>query len=187
VGTDDLRQAFTITRGVLAGVAPDQLDAPTPCASWDVRALINHIVGASHWFAATMQAGAAAEIPVSDYTSGDVLAAYADGERATCAAFAEPGALERTITLPFGAFPGAMYLGLATSDTFVHGWDLAKSTGQRSDLDDGLAGRLLLLAEQQIPASFRGPDGQAPFGPPVDVAASAPTADRLAAFLGRTP
>ena len=185
--TDDLRQAFTITRGVLARVAPDQLDDPTPCASWDVRALMNHIVGASHWFAETMNTGVAAEIPVTDYTTGDVLAAYADGERATRAAFDAPGALEKTITLPFGPFPGAMYLGLATSDTFVHGWDLAKATGQRTDLDDGIAGRLLALAEQVIPESFRGPDGQAPFGPPVAAAASAPSADRLAAFLGRTP
>ena len=37
-----LRSAFASTRAVLAVVEPDQLDAPTPRASWDVRALIDH-------------------------------------------------------------------------------------------------------------------------------------------------
>ena len=185
--TDDLARAFTITRGILRAVTPEQLDAPTPCASWEVRALVNHIIRASHWFPVTVISGVAAEIPDTDYMAGDVVASYDEGIRASLDAFDAPGALEQPITLPFGEFPGTMYLGLATSDTFVHGWDLAKATGQRTDLDAALATRLLEQARQVIPDQFRGPDGQAPFGPVVDVASSAPAADRLAAFLGRTP
>ena len=75
-------------------------------------------------------------------------------------------------------------MGLATTDTFQHGWDLAKATGQDANLDPELAAQLLESAG--IPDAFRGPDGQAPFGPQVDVDDSSPPADQLAAYLGRS-
>lgn len=33
------------TARVVDGVRADQLEKPTPCTEWDVRALINHMVG----------------------------------------------------------------------------------------------------------------------------------------------
>jgi uncharacterized protein (TIGR03083 family) len=50
--TDVLGRAFASTRAVLAEVQAGQLAAPTPCAAWDVRALINHFVGTARWAAA---------------------------------------------------------------------------------------------------------------------------------------
>jgi uncharacterized protein (TIGR03086 family) len=47
-----LDQALRSTLAILAKVGPDDLDAPTPCASWDVRALVNHFVGTARWWAA---------------------------------------------------------------------------------------------------------------------------------------
>jgi hypothetical protein len=40
-----LNEAMQSTLAVLTKVRPEDLDAPTPCASWDVRALVNHFVG----------------------------------------------------------------------------------------------------------------------------------------------
>ncbi|HEX3515990.1 MAG TPA: maleylpyruvate isomerase N-terminal domain-containing protein [Trebonia sp.] len=40
-----LNQALQSTLAILTKVGPGDLDAPTPCASWDVRALVNHFVG----------------------------------------------------------------------------------------------------------------------------------------------
>ena len=45
MSTQPLEQAIAATRQVLAEVTADQLDDPTPCSSWSVRELINHIVG----------------------------------------------------------------------------------------------------------------------------------------------
>jgi hypothetical protein len=46
IGVEQLRQALASTRTVLAEVERDQLSSPTPCASWNVAALINgHRVG----------------------------------------------------------------------------------------------------------------------------------------------
>ena len=94
--------------------------------------------------------------------------------------------MEKTIKLPFGEFPGAAFCALATTDTFTHGWDLAKATGQSTDLAPALAAELLVGARASIPDQFRGPDGVAPFGAQVEPPASATEADKLAAFLGRS-
>jgi hypothetical protein len=39
-----LNQAMQGTLAVLTAVPPGDLGAPTPCASWDVRALVNHLL-----------------------------------------------------------------------------------------------------------------------------------------------
>jgi uncharacterized protein (TIGR03086 family) len=186
---DALTAAFASTRAVLANVTPDQYNEKTPCASWDVRALINHIVGGSHWFAATARAGTpppgGTEAP--DFTVGNPLAAFDDGVAASVAAFADPEVVAKTVKLPFGEMPGSAFMDIATTDTFTHGWDLARATGQDSDLNPELAVRLLTSARQMINDSFRGPDPTSPFGHAVEVPDSAPAADRLAGFLGRQP
>jgi uncharacterized protein (TIGR03086 family) len=187
MATDRLELAFTLTRGILTGVTRDQLDGPTPCASWDVRNLVSHIIGGSYWFADTIATGVADPFPTRDYTAGDLVASYDEGIRASLAGFGAPGALEAIIRLPFGEFPCARYMTLATTDTFVHGWDLARATGQPSDLDSSLALELLDISRQSMNDAFRGPDGQAAFGPLVEIPDTAPAADRLAAFLGRHP
>jgi uncharacterized protein (TIGR03086 family) len=183
--TGRLARACASTRAVLTRVRPGQLSAATPCASWDVRALINHFVGTPGWAAAAVRTGDGTPAPDRDYAAGDYLASYDAAVRAALDAFAAPGALERLITLPFGEFPGAVLLGILAQDQFVHGWDLARATGQPADLDPGLAAELLASARTVITDAFRGPDGAALFGPARPPAPAAGAADRLAAFLGR--
>ncbi len=179
-----LSRSLVSTRAVLASVRPDQLDARTPCASWDVRALINHFIGSARWAAATI--GASVEITDTDYAAGDFLASYDDGINVALAAFEPDGALEKTVRLAFGEFSGVALMGMAATDQFVHGWDLARAIGHHSDLDPDLADELLSQARMAIPDAYRGADGVALFGPIIEAPAGARPADRLAAFLGRT-
>jgi uncharacterized protein (TIGR03086 family) len=185
--TENLERAFASTRQVLAGVRPEHLDGSTPCASWDVRKLIGHIVGGAHWFAASTEAGASPDTDAAgeDIAGGDFLASFDQGSKNAVAAFGAPGAQEKIVKLPFGDLPGAVFMGLATTDTFTHGWDLARATGQSTDLDPELATALLAQARQMVPDQFRGDDGVAPFGPAQEAPAGATAADQLAAFLGR--
>lgn len=182
--TENLSRAFASTRNVLSNVKADQLDDPTPCKSWKVHDLINHIVGGAHWFGATTEAGESATPSERDWTEGDMVASFDQGVARAVAAFGAPGAQEKIVKLPFGEFPGSVYMALATTDTFTHGWDLAKATGQSTDLDAELAGQLLQAAAQLVPDQFRG-DEPMPFGPKVEPPAGAAAADRLAAFMGR--
>jgi uncharacterized protein (TIGR03086 family) len=184
-----LAKAFGLTRGILVNVSAADYERPTPCASWDVRSLVNHITEGANWFALCVNAGAAPDPDPThgvDYAGGDLLASYDQGVVASLAAFGAPGAQERLVKLPFGELPGAAFMGIATNDVFAHGWDLAMATDQPADLDPEMATQLLAVAQGFIPDEFRGPDGSgAPFGPAIAAPASATPADKLAAFLGR--
>jgi uncharacterized protein (TIGR03086 family) len=184
--TETLERAFGVAKGVLAGVKADQLGDPTPCASWDVRALMNHLVGGTFFFAAATNTGEAPSGGAdTDFAGGDFRAAYDDGTAQAVAAFGAPGAQEKILKLPFGEFPGAAFMGIATLDTFTHAWDLAKATGQSTDLDPELAAQLLDAAKGTIADGFRG-DEPMPFGAARSAPSGASAADELAAFLGRT-
>lgn len=181
--TPMLDQAIATTRTVLAGVKADQLDDPTPCASWKVRDLINHIVGGQEFFRLHASGGEASGEEV-DYASGDFVSAFDANADKTVAAFGEEGVLQKTLTLPFGQMPGFAFAALAATDTFQHGWDLAKATGQDTNLDPELAAQLLAGAKMSISDAFRG-DEPMPFSAEKQAPEGASAADQLAAFLGR--
>ncbi|SEG48745.1 TIGR03086 family protein [Actinacidiphila yanglinensis] len=180
-----LSRAFASTRAVLARVGPDGLDAGTPCRSWDVRALINHLVDSARW-GASATLGTGGEHTDEDFAAGDFLAVYDDGIKVALAAFGSAGVLEGTFELGFGTLSGAGLMGLLARDQFTHGWDLARALGHDTDLDPGLADELLAQARVEIPDAYRGGEGEAPFGPVVEAPTGAYPADRLAAFLGRS-
>jgi uncharacterized protein (TIGR03086 family) len=182
-GAEQLGQALASTRAILARVQRDQLNLATPCASWDVRSLINHFVGTARWAAAAV--GGAEEETGLDYAAADYLASYDEHIKIALAAFEADGVLDRPVQLAFGEFPGAYVLGIATTDQFVHGWDLARAIGDDTGLDPELASELLLRAGREVTDGLRGPDGTAPFGAVTKAPAGAQPADQLAAFLGR--
>jgi uncharacterized protein (TIGR03086 family) len=189
MGAELLSQAFMSTSGVLAGVSVADFDRPTPCTSWRVRDLINHLVGGPRWYASFAMTGGppsdGSPEDASDFSAGDFRAVFAADSAHCVAAYSADGVMERTMKLPFGDLPGSVYVNVATVDTFAHGWDLAKATGQSTDLDPELAAQLLAFCHAALPDAFRGPDGQAPFGRQVSVSGGASMADQLAAFLGR--
>jgi uncharacterized protein (TIGR03086 family) len=187
---DNFARAVRSSRPVLVAVRPEQLDDSTPCASWKVRDLINHMVQAPD-FAATVASThdfSNHRGDDADHASGDYLAAYDAATDRALDAFRGEGALEGSVRMPFGELPAAAFATIATGDAFVHGWDLAKATGQAAGtLDPALAEELLVEVAPLLPDDFRGPDGAAPFGPRVEVAEDAPAANKLAGFLGRQP
>jgi uncharacterized protein (TIGR03086 family) len=122
-------------------VRPDQWDAATPCTDWDVRALVNHVVGEDLWTAPLMAGATIAE--VGDKFDGDVVgadpaAAYADAAEAAVAAVSADGALDRTVHLSFGDVPGEEYAWQLFADHLIHGWDLARAIGADDRLDPDL-------------------------------------------------
>jgi uncharacterized protein (TIGR03086 family) len=194
--TEPDAQALVALRGALdgmgqlvQGVRPDQWSGPSTCAEWDVRALDNHVVFGNRSFTGilTGQAGPPQEqirtMRDQDQLGDDPVAAWRDSAAALLAAFAAPGVLDRTFRSPFGAMPGAGLAGLRLTETLVHGWDLARSTGQSPPFDDAVARAALDFTLRQLPP---GADRSSfPFDPAQPVPADAPAIDRLAAHLGR--
>jgi len=165
-------------------VGGEQWQQPTPCTAWDVQTLVNHVVGEQLWVPPLFAGQTIAD--VGDQFSGDVLAPdpVASADRAGAAAnaaVAGDGALERTVHLSFGDFPGAEYAWQLLADHLIHGWDLAVATGLEPTLDpdavDAVAGWFVEREEQYRQGGF--------IGPRLAVPADADPATRLLAGYGR--
>ena len=187
--TTTLEAAAARTSELMANVTSDEYGLATPCQSWDVRALLNHVVAAANWVAHLVESGEAPEddpYEHVDYVAAGIVGAHDAAVSAALDVLRRPGALERRVTTPYGEWTGSFLLELLIQDEVVHGWDLAKATGQAlSETDEQLASEL--LAARHALDAFRGPDGKAPYGAEVVVPESAPASDRLAGFFGRTP
>lgn len=169
---------------LLQGVGPGDWDRATPCEGWTVRDLANHVIGENRWLPPLM--GGATVADVGDALDGDLLgedasAAWDEAAAAAVAAAQEPGALERTVHLSFGDFPGRFYLGQVLSDHVIHAWDLARATGADESLDDEL---VRFTYDEMVPQFEQWRQAGA-FGPKVDVPEDADLQTKLLAEAGR--
>ena len=187
MGAEILERANASTERILANVTSDQLAQGTPCASWQVRDVVNHLVGNNFWFEAIARDGVGPDRPDNaspDETGGAFAARFREGSTKAVAAFA--AAMDNTLNLPWGPMPASVFIVMASADQFVHGWDVARATGQSTDLDPELAAQFLDFYQQAIADEFRGPDPAAPFGAAVPTTSGDPLA-QLIAISGRTP
>jgi uncharacterized protein (TIGR03086 family) len=176
-----LERAARQTGRLVDAVRPDQAHLPTPCTDWDVRALVNHIVFDVRRFAAMLD-GADAGPPDTDLIGDDWSAAYRAAADALLATWHAQD-LGRVMKTRVGEFPVGWAIGQHVADLAVHGWDVARATGQSTELDAKVGQAALDWGRENLKPQYR---GQA-FGPEVAVAADAPLYDRLAAFFGRAP
>ncbi len=169
--------------GLVAAVRPDQLGDPTPCADFDVAALLRHLLGVAERLVAMGHGRPAASVPDSVAAlPTDVLATYRDRMEQGRLAWADPAAPGRLVEAPFGRVPGAVVLGVYLSENLTHGWDLATATGQDPEADPALVGPAYATMQRALPPTGR--EGF-PFGAPVEPAADAGPTERLANWLGR--
>jgi uncharacterized protein (TIGR03086 family) len=180
--THQLSIALDATEQLIAAIADDQWTAPTPCAEWQVRDLVDHVVIGNQMFASILRGQPPAPrrpVPLPD---ADQLTAYRASATAVLEAFRQPGVLEQIFTVPMGTVPGMVALHLRITELLVHGWDLARATGQPTNFSPELAEQELAFTQATLPQV---PAARSPFAPPQPVADSAPAIDRLAALLGR--
>jgi uncharacterized protein (TIGR03086 family) len=171
-----LDQLGPILATVVGGIAPAQLDDPTPCASFTVRGVLDHMVGGATAFAAAFRGADPAEPP-----AGDVLDAFLPALTDLAAAMHEPGALDRTVAAPFGDVPGDTFARFAVLDGLVHGWDLATATGQAYDPPRALVDAVTSFATGALDPLRDGETFAAATEPPAD----ATPMERLVACTGR--
>jgi uncharacterized protein (TIGR03086 family) len=186
---ETLHQAIAQAERIADRIGDDDLARPTPCADFDVRALLNHLVASTEGLA---DAASGEQWDTSTYgqdlVGDDPKGAFRRATTKLRDATADPSALERTWAMPFGPSPGAQGAGIGIMELAQHAWDLAKATGQADDpgaFDDDVSRMALDLGRKFMP-----PDDQRPaeaFGPTVDVPDDAPLHDQLAGFLGRQP
>jgi len=125
--------AWLVTR-----VGADQWSAPTPCPDWDVRELVNHVIGEERWTVPLMSGRTIADVGHSldgDLLGDDPLRAVTEAARAAQVA----GELRPNVVhLSYGDENPAEYLRQLSADHLIHAWDLAVAIGADAPMDADL-------------------------------------------------
>ncbi|MGW0559205.1 TIGR03086 family metal-binding protein [Streptomyces sp. NPDC003016] len=184
----DFEPAVRQVARLLDGITDEQLSAPTPCEKYAVHHLLAHLVGLTAAFrdAAKKELG-----PSTDTDPGAALPVLDDDWRTRlprqldelAAAWRSPGAWQDTTRAGGVTLPGGIAGKVALNEVVVHGWDLARATGQAYAPDAAALRSSYELLEPT--GDTPGDDGI--FGTPVEVPGDAPLLDRVVARAGRSP
>ncbi|MEU8384395.1 TIGR03086 family metal-binding protein [Streptosporangium sp. NPDC048865] len=169
-----LSRAVAGTAAVARGVRDDQLGLPTPCDGFDVRGLLDHLA----WTAAMFEALARREQPPPQDAGH---APFADRAGAVLAAWSAPGVTEGTS--PALGMSMALVLQLVLGDMVIHGWDLARATGQDYAVDDATGEAVAAFVAGMAPQGRQ----MGVFGEEVPVAGDASPFERALGLSGRDP
>jgi uncharacterized protein (TIGR03086 family) len=184
------RHADAFERKVVA-VRPEQWANQSPCEAWDARGVVGHIVVMHGVMLRPLDRELSPAPSVADDPVGAFRAARADIE----AVLDDPALADRECDTPNGRMTVEQQIGDVVSDDLVlHGWDLARATGQDDTMDPDDVERLWaittaippeLMEKYRTPGAF-GP-GVEVFGPEVKVSEDATLQDRLLGLIGRDP
>jgi uncharacterized protein (TIGR03086 family) len=187
----DLDPAARKVVRLLDGVPDGGLDGPTPCTGTPVAQLLDHLTGLSVAFTQAArktppEGGSKPPSSSADHLDPDWRDVLPRRLGELADAWRDPAAWEG-MTEAGGVTMPASVLGVVALDELVlHGWDLARATGQPFRCDPASAAAVLeFTAESAKPENAAGRDGV--FGPVVPVPADAPPLDRALGFAGRDP
>lgn len=176
-----VERATAATYPIVGGIRPDQWELATPCPEWDVRGVTRHLLdGVASYLAAYGDGPGLASDAVAD---ADLLAAMEAADARLLARLRAPGGREAMLDMGYATVPAEMIAGFRLIDLLVHGWDIARATGQPTDGDPAVYEAALAISRQALDGLARASFGM--FAEETTPPAGASAADRLAAFLGR--
>ncbi|WP_328919083.1 TIGR03086 family metal-binding protein [Streptomyces jietaisiensis] len=187
--TVDLGPQTLILARLAEGIGDAQLDGPTPCPAYTVSGMLAHLLTLSLAF---RDAGRKRLGPMTDGAPDPAAAALPPGWRAElpkaleelAAVWREPAAWGGMTRAGGLDLPGAVAGAVVADELVVHGWDLARATGQEYAPDEAA----LRLAHGLLEgAAAETGEGRGMFGPVVAVPEGAPLLDRTVGLSGRTP
>lgn len=182
-----LERALDQVAATMAGTKPDQAGLRTPCRSWTVQQLVEHLIGDLGNFAARVRGEKPQWGQAPPPVEGPWVDAFATARAGLEDAW-DRADLDALVPTMSGEAPLVSQADQQVAELGVHAWDLARATGQDIDLDADVAAYGLQWATRNLAAQFRGTEeeGKA-FGPEVPVPADAPVYERLAGWFGRDP
>jgi uncharacterized protein (TIGR03086 family) len=178
-----LEGAVRYARGSLACVRPALLSRPTPCAAWDLAALLQHVndsLAAFHEGIAATSIGRR-PAPLAAGPAG-LIATVRDRAGRLQAACAAAEGQDQLVAIADRRLAGSVVAAVGAVEIAVHGWDVAEACGCRRPIPPGLATGLLEIVPLVVTDAIR----NVRFDRPVTVSPSASPGDRLVALLGRS-
>ncbi|MFD5795163.1 TIGR03086 family metal-binding protein [Streptomyces diastatochromogenes] len=175
-----IQECADVVAAIASGIRDEQLQDRTPCEKFTVAELVDHL-GSTLQSAARAarkeaQPGAGAGPAVSPRT-------LADSAGLAAVAWSDPAAYEGTTEFGPGELPAAFAASITLQELALHGWDLARATGQPFGVSDE-TGRIAFGVVEQIAEQVRGNGG---YGPAVPVPDDAPAFQRALGTSGRNP
>jgi uncharacterized protein (TIGR03086 family) len=186
---DQFERAQAWTGSIIAGVHIEDLHEPTPCRDWDVSRLLDHLIADIDAFN-RVASGEPLDLLTSikpdepeneGRATPDARATFGQITDRARELWSRPGALEQTYKTSRSELPGTGFFNIFLIEMLVHGWDLAKATGQSTEMPAELAEAELAFTTAMMKERRMG------FEQPVPVPEDASATDRLVAWLGRTP
>lgn len=176
-----LERAVGYARRVIGQVRPGDLARPTPCAGWDLLALMRHFNESVVTLREAVEHGCVFPGPAPHEGLDDnVLSTFDQQTGLLLASWDEQGD-DRAIAVGRDPVSGVVLANAGAVEVAVHAWDVAQACGLPARIPAGLAGELLEVARWVVP-SPRSPQ----FGPEV-AARGTDAGELLVAFLGRRP
>jgi uncharacterized protein (TIGR03086 family) len=184
----DLTPACQRTAEVLKNITDDQLTGPTPCSDYSVGDVLHHVGGLALAFAAAAHKDKGpltegAPVPDASQLEDDWRESYPARLTELANAWGDASAWEGMSQIAGMEMPGEVIGTVGLTEVVIHGWDLARATGQPYDVDPQTAEAVLAnVAETAAQGPVEGL-----FGPAVPIADDAPVLDRIIALSGRDP
>jgi len=165
----------------VAAVADDQWSAPSPCEDWTARDVVRHVVDTQGMFLGFVGREMGEHPSVDDDPEGAVRAVTGRIQQD----LEDPELAAQTFEGFMGtqSFEASVNQFLA-ADLVIHGWDLARATGQDDTIPAPDLGEMQEGMKAFPEEAMRSPGA---FGPQVEVADDASDQDKLMGFLGRKP
>lgn len=179
-GVELLERAVGYARVSLTAVTPDLLDAPTPCAGWDLRALLVHLDDS---LASLQEAGAVRRVRLTMPAAPDDLVGSLRGRASGLLADWSRNEHRGHVAVDDRPLSAQVLTSAGALEVAVHGWDIATACGRPRPLPDDLARDLLRVAGVLVTDA----DRPTRFGSPVPCPPEAAPSARLLCFLGRQP
>jgi uncharacterized protein (TIGR03086 family) len=182
---EQLTEAADQAARVVAGTDAGQFTDKTPCADWDVKELLNHLI---LWTAYSFERRARSEQVGPDLTERDFASepGYAEAYRAqldrALAAWAPAEVWESEIDTGGGKTPAPQVAEMILMEMVLHGWDLATATGQPYEVSDEIAATVAKAVEASA-EMYRQYDG---FAAEVAIGQDATTLEKALAVSGRS-
>ena len=137
------------------------LDDPTQCGDWDLRTLLNHTILWTSYSAERRAHGesVAEDLMNKDFTAGPGFREdYARQIGKAVTAWSAPQAWEGNLNVMGDATPAADVGAMLLMETALHGWDVARATGQEFRTDEQTATALedIVQAQAELFRKYQG-------------------------------
>lgn len=180
---EQLAQILPTISEVVDNIEPDQLERTTPCSRFTVRDVLDHMLVLGGTFACAFRGQDAPSIEPPPRDGRVPVSEFHKTMENLLEAVRSPGALHRDIASPMGTMPGETFVRFVAFDGLVHGWDLARATGQDYRVAEAVVKEVDQFARIAITEDMRDGDTfKAATLPPQ----GASRLERLVAFSGRT-